>query len=331
VAWRLDAGGAFGRAPAIATSGGVLLATRRGDVILFDADGRRHGTVSVGSSVEGPAVLVDGRTLIVAADGGRYGLVALDLLAGSRLWRALRGVEVDAGAAVSRGVVVAPALDGTVYGIDFATGEQRWRTAAVPHASHRAPPVVLPDGTVLVASTLGRLVALDPVDGQATWTVELGAPVEEAPAVQGGLLVVPTTRGRLVALDPVTGADLWSIAAERTGDRFFTPTVTSEAVYAGASGGGLVSVGLDGVERWRRQTPGHVAAAPLVVGGRVFAGTMDSRLVVLDAGTGAEQWSHEFPGRVKSAPIAFGAMVLVPVEPGVVWAFRGARQAGSGP
>jgi outer membrane protein assembly factor BamB len=314
--------------PAVTTSDALLLTTRRGDVILVGSDGRKRGSVSVGSAVDGPAALVDGRTLVVGVDGGRYGLVALDLLAGRTRWRALRGIEVDAGVVVAGGVAVAPALDGVVYGIDLSSGEVRWQAPGAPHSTYRAPPIAVADDRVIVANSLGRIAAYDADTGTTVWTVEVGAPVEEAPAAAGEWLVIPTTRGTLVALDAASGVEGWRFTSGDDRERYYTPAVAEGTVYVGSSGGALVARRLsDGGEQWRYESDGHVASAPLIVGAHVFAGTLDERLVVLDAASGAPRGSYELTGRAKSTPSALGGLVIVPAEPGLVWAFRAATGA----
>ena len=329
VAWRQDAGAAFGPSALLPTRDALLVATRAGDVVVLGADGRQRGRIRLGQSVEGPVALVDGRRPVAALDGGPWGVVGYDIVDGRRLWRALRRVAHPAGVVVAGQTVVAPARDGHVRGLDLATGAERWAfRAATDTAAFVAPPLLLADGTVVVADVRGRVSALDPATGRARWTADVGAPVYVPMAEERGLLVVATTRSTLAALDAATGAVRWTVEVPAPRVRFGAPTLAADAVFVGASDGRLR--GLDaatGAERWAYRSDGHVSAAPLVARGVVYAGTLDERLVALDAATGAERWTHPLDGRVRAALVAWGDRVLVAAEPQHVTAFEAAAGA----
>lgn len=91
--------------------------------------------------------------------------------------------------------------------------------------------------------------------------------------------------------DPV--AELWSVEA---GTGLSEPVLADGTVYvAGRDGTVLTLDGRDGTEQWRRSV-GDLAAAPSVVGGRVFVATGDG-LVALAASDGSVQWRVETPER----------------------------------
>lgn len=326
VAWRHDAGAAFGASALLPTRDALVVATRAGDVRVLDEGGRQLGRIKLGNAVEGPVALVDGRYLVVALDGGSWGVVGYDLIEGRTLWRAMRRVAHPAGVVAAGPTVVAPARDGRVRGFDLLTGAERWTYIASPDtAAFVAPPLLLPGGAVAVADVQGRVAALDPATGRARWTADVGAPVYVAMAAGSDLVVVPTTRSTLVALDAATGAVRWTVEAPAARVRFSPPTVTDGAVFAGASDGLLRCLdAATGVERWAFRSDGHVSAAPLVTGGRVYAGTQDERVVALDAASGAERWTHRLNGRVRAAPVAWGRRLLVATEPQHVTAFEAA-------
>ena len=63
--------------------------------------------------------------------------------------------------------------------------------------------------------------------------------------------------------------------------------------------------------RWRYRTSGEVVAAPAVVDGVVYAGSMDGPLYALDADTGAERWRFESgDGMLTTPAIANGLAYL---------------------
>jgi outer membrane protein assembly factor BamB len=330
-AWRYNAEGAFGPAPALVADGQVLVATRHGEVHLVDAaEGDRVGKVRLGDAIEGAPVLLNGRLLVVPVAAGRYGLVAYDLVAGRRVW-ARRGDPHAAGLLVAGGVLVAAAYDGTVRGLDPRTGTERWSLRPDTLATYFATPTLLASGYVAVADDRGRVTALDPASGLAVWTTELGAPVHETPASAEGLLVVPTTRGFAAALDAETGAERWRHEADRRDVLFASPTLAPGVVVVGASDGVLRRLDPStGVAVWTRRFDGNVAAAPLVAGETVYVGALDRRLAALDLATGTERWSTELEGRAKSALVAVDGLLVVLTEPHHLYAFRAAGPSRSG-
>lgn len=90
-----------------------------------------------------------------------------------------------------------------------------------------------------------------------------GTAFEASPIVVDGRLIFSTPFNRVIALDPQTGRELWA----------FDPKIDRARRYANK----YVS---RGVAYWRDTTAhGHCAA-------RVFMGTLDARLIALDAATG---------------------------------------------
>jgi outer membrane protein assembly factor BamB len=76
-------------------------------------------------------------------------------------------------------------------------------------------------GAVLVATTTGEIVALDPQTGKPRKTYPVGGQVRSQPVVADGWIYVGTEDGRLVAIDTgdktLTGWPMWGGNAARTG------------------------------------------------------------------------------------------------------------------
>lgn len=89
--------------------------------------------------------------------------------------------------------------------------------------------------------------------------------VEATPIVVDGTLYLSTPFGRVIALDPETGAERWT----------YDPDVDRSRIFALVTSRG-VSTWLDAAAE-----PGHPCRR------RIFVGTIDARLIALDAATGA--------------------------------------------
>ena len=324
--WERDVQAAFGPAAPYVTDRYVVVGTRRGEVVILDReDGRTAAVGEFGMSVEGPlAVSASGTVLYVPTADARGGVEAFDVRMGRRVWR-WRESGSQAGVALANGVVVAPLVDGRVVGLDEATGQVAWTQEARGEARVFAAPVAL-DGDVVVADDRGRVSRIDVQTGQDRWAVEVGGPVEATPSADGASVVVSTTRGAVVRLDPSDGRVLWSLPPPAGRDlRASSASVRGDALAVGFTDGTARVLDLaTGAERWRFSTDGNVAAPPLWLGAHVAVGTMDERLVLLDAETGALVWSTELRGRVKSALGVGGGTLVVLSEPRHVVAFHAA-------
>lgn len=112
---------------------------------------------------------------------------------------ALLQVQVD-----GRNVVLA-AADGTVLGLDAASGQEQWR-AKLPHALQAG---VGAQGAYAAAVTAtNELVVLK--QGQVLWSHKLGSSVFSAPLVAGGRVFVLAADRSVSAFDANDGAHLWT-------------------------------------------------------------------------------------------------------------------------
>ncbi|HYE96767.1 MAG TPA: PQQ-binding-like beta-propeller repeat protein [Rubricoccaceae bacterium] len=322
--WRYNMEAASGPTAPLVVGQHLLLATRNGTLHVLERGERaprRLGRMSYGDALETAPLLQGGRIAYIPVAAGKHGVVAYDLVAGRARWT-LRRSPHAAGLLIAEGTLVSAALDGTVRGLDPATGAERWRLRPDSAAGYRATPVEA-GGRVVVADDQGRVTALDPATGAVTWTRRLETPVLTTPAVAHELVVVPTSRGRLFALDVRDGRVAWTFDAEDPEVRFASPAVAASQVYVGGTDGMLRALeARTGRAVWVFETDGAFTTAPLVTGGLLFAGSLDKRLVALDATTGELRWETQLRGRPRATPVLWGGQLVVLAEPHEAYAFR---------
>lgn len=179
--------------------------------------------------------------------------------------------------------------------------ETRWRTGIpLPETDSgglsASPPTVGRDA-VFVADER-RVHALSKRTGEPRWQSDAISPtfhdtISEyrantvAPAVgPSGDVYVGTTDG-LVALDGSDGSIRWTVTDLRY---VATPAVVDGVVYASGADH-LVSVTLDGEERWRRLAPRGAAPSPPAVGDDRVVYAADASVVAVDT-TGTAVWER---------------------------------------
>ena len=198
--------------PSPAVEGDIAVAGfASGEVVaLRVADGRVMWTESLAAAGRISLAEVSGiRALPVISEGrvvavGMGGLsVAIDLRSGRRLWeRELGGPNAPY---VVGDWVFAVSAAGEAAAISRDDGRVRWVTAIAPaRAANRAAGLlatpVLASGLLQIGTSVGELVALNPLDGAIIARRRMPGGVTIQPAVAGGTMFVATDDATLVAL-----------------------------------------------------------------------------------------------------------------------------------
>ncbi|MET7458270.1 PQQ-binding-like beta-propeller repeat protein [Streptomyces sp. NPDC005574] len=271
---------------------GTLFCAQPGVVFALDAaDGGvlwRHPVAAASRS--GPPVLSGGLVQLAADEGQR--LEALDPDSGRTRWR--RDAPAHGGTAYAGDMVLLTAADGTVTGLDGATGRTKW--------SHRVPGQNVPyfsafrgDSSAYATSASAdrsstRISALDPVTGAVRWEARLEGTLRPVGA-QGGSLF-------LTAVDPVyeeTRAVVRYTPGTRSTRRVSLSYplerarvgVHGDVVHLLAANGSLTAVDMAaGKQRWSLQTAVSRGSAPVADDRHVYFTAADGRLLAVDARRG---------------------------------------------
>ncbi|MFE2481272.1 PQQ-binding-like beta-propeller repeat protein, partial [Streptomyces sp. NPDC059389] len=131
------------------------------------------------------------------------------------------------GAAVTGGGVYLADYLGTVYALDAATGQDRWRIAT--EARQSSDPVVVANGNVHLGAG-SALYTLDAVTGTPKWRFAAGGEITGLPAVADGRVHFGSADHCLYTLDAAGGQLRWKLATggEITG----APVAEAGVVYA---------------------------------------------------------------------------------------------------
>ena len=172
----------------------------------------------------------------------------------------------------------------------------------------------------LLCTHAGKVVALDPDDGDVLWRRPVPNEPSGPPVLSGGLVhpLLSLSRG-LLALDPASGEPTWWQEA----------AVHDNSVVAGDT---LLLMGADGTltaldsatgdRRWRRPLPGHSAPVvlhsfpgdPLAYAVSTSLDGSRTRVTAVDPRSGEVRWEAEMAGYLWPAGTADGAMVLLALD-----------------
>ena len=174
--WKADAGGFLTTSPAV--SDGLVVVTVQGDrstrphVVAFDES---DGSPAWDDEIQGGAVFASSPAIgggQVVAGFSDQTVRAFDLADGTERWstRLNNPLFFTGAPALTPDAVVVVDTVGQVYRLDPTTGDRVW-DYAVNEAVTRSPGVVA-GGSVLVATSTGRLAAIDLESGVLVWQSE---------------------------------------------------------------------------------------------------------------------------------------------------------------
>lgn len=182
------------------------------------------------------------------------------------------------------------------------------------------------DSTLVVVPLVdGKLVALNPIDGNLLWTADPGGEISASPLVTAESVVVATVRsgsdsqGVLRALDRGTGLALWvrELAKPAVSDI----VVANGMIYFGSSDGSIYAVRADsGAVVWAFATRGPVRGQILVHEDDILVGSDDGALYALDRESGAERWRIQTGGAIVGRPALTAKRLYVTSGDGVTTA-----------
>ena len=214
--WRISAGKPLAAGPGAGETL-VAVATDKGEVLAFDADGKPLWTARVTSEVFSPPVVADGVVVVVAGDGRIFGLDAAD---GKTKWVNQRThppltVRNTAGGTASRGGVFLGLPGGRLLAMDLQTGTVGWDgTVASPKGATELERIAdvtsrpaIEERQACAVAYQGRLACFEIVRGSLNWTRDVSSLT--GIASDASSLYVVDEKGAVHALDKSTGASLW--------------------------------------------------------------------------------------------------------------------------
>ncbi|MGW2705818.1 serine/threonine-protein kinase [Streptomyces sp. NPDC001340] len=332
--WTAEPVGADKGMPQCSYGAGKLLCAQPGAVFAVSpADGSllwRH-SVATRTTSEPPVVSAG---LVQPYTNGGARLAALAPASGKEVWE--RSLPPDTTIRYAGGMALLTRADGTVTGVDAATGEAKWQRG-FPGQGAPAFLSFPGDSSAYAARTSDdgsstQVTAVDPRTGHVRWDVRLAGTLRPFGARGGSVffLSVDSVYGqtkevvRYTAASGQTSRARLPVAVDDA-----QATVRGSLVYLLGTGGSLVAVDLDAHKQlWRLETSVSLGSAPVTDGARVYFSAGDGRLLAVDAAKGrlvgqteARLGSHS--ARVAGAPpapVVVGHRVCATAPDGTVFA-----------
>lgn len=202
------------------------------------------------------------------------------------------------------------AYNGTVYCLDAATGQPVWQNAACEWVG--STPLILPHHHLVIIGleyerpgNKGSMAAFDLSSGERRWEVwyseyQHGSGSYYAP---DDTVIVPTSDHTVVAYQAATGEQRWVFYLGRSAK--YPPAIDHETglvVVPSYDGGIYMLDAHTGELRGHVQTDNITYTTPLITHGKIFCGSGDRHLYVIDLYTRQLIKKIIFNGKVYGAP-----------------------------
>jgi outer membrane protein assembly factor BamB len=359
LAWRARFNGAVDGTPAVAR-GLVVAGSADGELRALNAtDGQTvWSTHGLGAMSSSPTISGD-RVFAGTLSGFVY---AMDVTRGNIVWSwkgpanaavwaspVVYGDEVIVGVASPYGDQ--PLVPGRLYGLDAATGHQRWTQCielnCAPGGGVWSTPSTDERGVAFVGvgNPVDGVLSFDPLTGQRRWLSSLYADegrdldVGASPVVfdlgREEVVAQASVQGLFALLDATDGSLVWQqqvVNGSAVHGLLATPAYDGKYLFAASASppNGVFAVKpLDGTVAWRHDTALPVYSAPAVGNGVVVFGTgavlesvKSGSIVALSTADGSVLFTYDAHSAVRSGPAIAGRLVVAGDAAGDLLAFR---------
>ena len=359
VAWRVHLNGAVDGTPAVA-SGLAIVGSAGGEVKALSATSGETVWSRQGVGAISASPTVSGDRVLVATLTGH--VRAMDLMRGDEVWDwkappdaaiwaspVAFGDEVIVGAASPYGDQ--PLVPGRLFGLDAATGHQRWSICVEincqPGGGIWSTPSMDADGNAFVGvgNPVDGVLAFDPDTGQRKWLatlysdagrdLDLGASPVAFDLHGEHVVAQASVQGLFAVLDAGDGTLVWQrsvVEGSAVHGLLATPGYDGTNLYVASASPptGLFALkSVDGREVWRHETDLPVYSAPAVGSGVVMFGTgavlgdvKAGSVVALSSDDGHVLFMLDTHSAVRSGPAIAGRLVVFGDAAGDVFAMR---------
>jgi len=315
----------------------LYAASHAGEIVaLSENNGRRIWDVKTKLPLSaGPEV--SGDSLIVGSSDGD--ILALDATNGKERWRKSIASEVLAQPLIVNDIVVIRTVDGHLEGLSLQDGSKKWTVdEQVPKLTLRgtAPPILAKD-RIIAGFDNGRVVAVDPRNGDTLWDTVVNAPhgrtelerlsdIDSPARVLGDDIFVVGFQGRIAMLALDSGQIWW--ARDASSYRGFA--MDENTIYLTNSDSVVIAMKrTDGAVLWEQKgLRKRGLTAPAIDSNALVVGDFEGYLHWLDKSTGEIVARAKAGGdRITNTAVVSDAGVFVETDSGKLLAFRSSPRA----
>ncbi len=320
----LKTGDAIAASPVLLPDGKVLIANRRGDVLILAVENKilvKVLTVNLKTVVLRKPALV-GSTLYFAGRDGTLLAVSYSsdpAPALKPLWKKKlpKGVLAEP---VASGKILFVSSMGGLYAFDaYADGSENPDTGRKLWLFESGVSVATPTiegGVLFLGNEEGQLHAVEYGGSsvQDIWVYAASSPIRSTPFVsrRTDYVLFGTQDGNLEALDRHSSEKRWFVYMEAPvyGGIAALDMNGQEHYFAGSDKGVFYCIDTFGKKKWSFRTNGKIRSEPVIIGNAVIFGSGDNQLYGLDVETGKQLFRYVTDGDIIGTPLYTGGLLL---------------------
>jgi len=215
------------------------------------------------------------------------------------------------------------AFDGKMYCLNTEDGSVVWEFATAGKI-YSSPAIA--SGRLYFANFDGDMFCLSADTGDEIWKITLPKPTSCSPVVFGPRVWIGCKNAKMYCLRAFNGETLWEYQAPDSDFGIETcPAIDEKNCYFGDTSGHFTCLNRKtGDEVWQSQvTDKPISSAPVLADGKIFFGSHDTHLYVLDKTTGETLDSFKANGSIIASPVIIGNEVIAPSYDAYVYILRG--------
>jgi outer membrane protein assembly factor BamB len=277
--WRFRTSGIIMESSPVIDDGILYIGSFDGYMYALNLSGKLVWKFKTSGKIISCAVTDDNCVYFCGQDGYVY---CLDKRTGSLVWKFRTGDEIAGTVVINGSQLFVGSFDGYFYCLDKETGKEVWRFKTGAEVYCIGPPLVK-NGIVYFGSFDNYMYALRAEDGKEVWRVRLGQyGIAAGPVPYKNLLLQHSRDGILYAID-YEGKIKWQF---RTNLLAAVPYVDNDMIYITAEDTHIYCIDGSGHLRWKTKTGGPVWWMPAIYGQKLFIGSWDCKLYVLNKSNG---------------------------------------------
>ena len=245
---------------------------------------------------------------------------AVDAQTGEPRWTFEAEAEIISSANVAQDRLLFGSYDQYLYCLSAEDGSLAWKFETEGYI-HGAPAIV--NGAVVISGCDGYLRIINITDGVEQQKIALGDYVGASPAISNNRAYAGTFGNQVLCAELENSEILWWYQhPERHFPFYASAAVTADIVVIGGRDKMIHALKPQtGEPLWTYPTKSRVDSSPVIVGERVFFGTVGDELVALNLNSGEKVWEFVTGASIIASPSVAAGKLVIGADDGRIYCF----------
>ncbi len=245
---------------------------------------------------------------------------AVDAQTGEPRWTFEAEAEIISSANVAQDRLLFGSYDQYLYCLSAEDGSLAWKFETEGYI-HGTPAIV--NGAVVISGCDGYLRIINITDGVEQQKIALGDYVGASPAILNNRAYAGTFGNQVLCAELENSEILWWYQhPERHFPFYASAAVTTDIVVIGGRDKMIHALKPQtGEPLWTYPTKSRVDSSPVIVGERVFFGTVGGELVALNLNSGKKVWEFVTGASIIASPSVAAGKLVIGADDGRIYCF----------